>query len=111
MLKKLLTMFIIIGLVFSTDYTEQEKRDLSQEAMMKMAGEIFKVAMKAKREFQSNQLREELIEKNQQISKLNDKVKLLQVARSVGGESTKEVKLKINEMVREIDKCIAQINR
>ena len=53
----------------------------------------------------------ELTEKNQQISELNDKVKLLQIARSVGGESTKEVKLKINEMVREIDKCIAQINR
>lgn len=53
----------------------------------------------------------ELTEKNQQIFDLNDKIKLLKVARSVGGESTKEVKLKINEMVREIDKCIAQINR
>jgi len=57
-------------------------------------------------------IREELTEKNQQISELNDKVKLLRIAGSVGGgESTKEVKLKINEMVREIDKCIAQINR
>ncbi|MDG1476306.1 MAG: hypothetical protein P8Q14_04105 [Vicingaceae bacterium] len=57
-------------------------------------------------------IREELTEKNQQISELNDKVKLLKIAGSVGGgESTKEVKLKINEMVREIDKCIAQINR
>jgi len=57
-------------------------------------------------------IREELTGKNQQISELNDKVKLLRIAGSVGGgESTKEVKLKINEMVREIDKCIAQINR
>ena len=57
-------------------------------------------------------IRKELTEKNQQISELNDKVKLLKIAGSVGGgESTKEVKLKINEMVREIDKCIAQINR
>jgi uncharacterized protein YjcR len=56
-------------------------------------------------------IKEELTEKNQQISELNDKVKLLKIAGSVGGESTKEVKLKINEMVREIDKCIAQINR
>jgi uncharacterized protein YjcR len=58
-----------------------------------------------------DQIKLELAEKNQQISGLNDKVKLLKVAGSVGGESTKEVKLKINEMVREIDKCIAQINR
>lgn len=57
-------------------------------------------------------IREELAERNQQITELNDKVKLLKIAGSVGGgESTKEVKLKINEMVREIDKCIAQINR
>jgi len=53
----------------------------------------------------------ELTEKNQQVSELNDKIKLLKIAGSVEGESTKEVKLKINEMVREIDKCIAQINR
>jgi uncharacterized protein YjcR len=53
----------------------------------------------------------ELTEKNQQILDLNNRVKLLKIAGSVGGESTKEVKLKINEMVREIDKCIAQINR
>ena len=53
-----------------------------------------------------------LKEKNQQILELNNKVKLLKIAGSVGeGESTREVKLKINEMVREIDKCIAQINR
>jgi hypothetical protein len=59
-----------------------------------------------------DQIKIELTEKNQQISELSDKVKLLKIAGSVGGgESTKEVKLKINEMVREIDKCIAQINR
>jgi len=57
-------------------------------------------------------IKQELTDKNQQISELNNKVKLLNIAKSVGGgESTKEVKLKINEMVREIDKCIAQINR
>ena len=56
-------------------------------------------------------IKKELTEKDQQISQLTDKIKLLKIAGSVGGESTKEVKLKINEMVREIDKCIAQINR
>jgi len=59
-----------------------------------------------------DEIRLELTEKNQQILELNNKVKLLKIAGSVGeGESTREVKLKINEMVREIDKCIAQINR
>ena len=59
-----------------------------------------------------DEIRIELTEKNQQILELNNKVKLLKIAGSVGeGESTREVKLKINEMVREIDKCIAQINR
>jgi uncharacterized protein YjcR len=56
-------------------------------------------------------VKKELEDKNQQILELNDKLKLLKLAKNVGGESTKEVKLKINEMVREIDKCIAQINR
>jgi len=56
-------------------------------------------------------LKEELKNKDQQLSALNDKIKTLKIAGSVGNESTKDVKLKINEMVREIDKCIAQISR
>ena len=67
-----------------------------------------------KNENLSNELKkvkQELTEKSQQVSELNDKIKLLKIAGSVDGEGTKEVKLKINEMVREIDKCIAQINR
>mgnify|MGYP005989187113 CR=1 FL=1 len=74
------------------------KQILLQEKNEKLSNEI-------------DQIRLELAEKNQQILELNNKVKLLRIAKSVGGESTKEVKLKINEMVREIDKCIAQINR
>ena len=60
---------------------------------------------------QIEKIEKELVEKSQQISDLEDKVKMLKIAGSVDSESTKEVKLKINEMVREIDKCIAQINR
>ncbi len=75
------------------------KQILLEEKNEKLSNEIDKIKI-------------ELTEKNQQISELNDKVKLLKIAGSVGGgESTKEVKLKINEMVRESDKCIAQINR
>ena len=62
MLKKLIIIIAIIGLIISTNYTEQEKFDLSHEAMQKMMAEIFKEAMKVKRNFQSNQLREELLE-------------------------------------------------
>ena len=60
---------------------------------------------------QIKKVNNELEEKIQQVSELEDKVKMLKIAGSVDNESTKEVKLKINEMVREIDKCIAQINR
>jgi 23S rRNA maturation-related 3'-5' exoribonuclease YhaM len=73
------------------------------------------ILLEGKNEKLSNeidQVKLELTEKNLQVLALNDRVKLLKIAGSVGGEeSTKEVKLKINEMVREIDKCIAQINR
>ena len=62
MFKRIVITATQIGLIFSTNYTEQEKRDLSKEAMIKMAAEIFKEAMKVKRNFQSNQLREELLE-------------------------------------------------
>ena len=46
-------------------------------------------------------------------SKLEDQYKALQIARSVSGDNDKNlaIKLKINELVREIDKCIAQLNR
>lgn len=57
------------------------------------------------------ELKEELAQKNQQIEGFENKVTLLKLAKSVGNESTKDVKLKINEMVREIDKCIAKISQ
>ena len=49
-----------------------------------------------------------------EISQLQEQVKLLKLAKQLEGDSvkdTKEVKLKINEMVREIDKCIALMNK
>lgn len=56
-------------------------------------------------------LKEELVQKSQQIEALENNLKLLKLAKSVDKESTKDVKLKINEMVREIDKCIAKISQ
>ena len=67
---------------------------------------------------ENNKLKEEvdrlvknLDEKNQQVMELTNKVNVLKISGSVGNESTKDVKLKINELVREIDSCIAQINK
>jgi len=45
---------------------------------------------------------------------LNEQVKLLKLASQIEGKeigSNKDVKLMINEMVREIDKCIALLNK
>lgn len=48
------------------------------------------------------------------ISQLNEQVKMLKLASQIDVNevgSTKDVKLMINEMVREIDKCIALLNK
>lgn len=53
----------------------------------------------------------ELKIKDQRVSELNEKQKIITLAGSLpSGESRKDVKLKINDMVREIDKCIALLN-
>ena len=48
-----------------------------------------------------------------ELESFDEKVKMLKMAKSLEGdsESNKEMKLKINELVREIDKCIALLNK
>ncbi|MBM78686.1 MAG: hypothetical protein CL846_09400 [Crocinitomicaceae bacterium] len=49
-----------------------------------------------------------------EIDSLNEKIKMLKLAKKIegsGDEKNKDLKLMINEMVREIDKCIALINK
>ena len=49
-----------------------------------------------------------------EITTLNDKIKMLKLAKNIEGsgeEKNKDLKLMINEMVREIDKCVALINK
>jgi len=49
-----------------------------------------------------------------EINTLNDKIKMLKLAKNIEGsgeEKNKDLKLMINEMVREIDKCVALINK
>ena len=63
---------------------------------------------------QLKKLDEEKTNLQNEINQLQEQVKLLKLAKQLEGGSvkdTKEVKLKINEMVREIDKCIALMNK
>ena len=49
-----------------------------------------------------------------EINELKDKYKILKMSKKLDGDQTensKEFKLKINEMVKEIDKCIALLNK
>ena len=58
-------------------------------------------------------LNAQLQENEKQIVALQDKVKLMNISKSVDTtkEDVKATRLKINEYVREIDKCIALLNK
>ena len=58
-------------------------------------------------------LNAQLQEKKKQVVTLQDKVKLMNISKSVdvSKKEIKETRLKINEYVREIDKCIALLNK
>ena len=70
---------------------------------------------------ENNKLNQDILSAGQEItylknkiSDLNEKVKMLKLASQIDGKevgSTKDVKLMINEMVREIDKCIALLKK
>jgi len=54
---------------------------------------------------------QQLKHKESQLDELGEKQKLIMLAKSLpSDEGRKDVKLKINDMVREIDKCIALLN-
>ena len=54
----------------------------------------------------------EIEQKNIEINALRDKIKIISISKSVDASKgeIKQTKLKINEYIREIDKCIAQLN-
>jgi FtsZ-binding cell division protein ZapB len=58
-------------------------------------------------------LNAQLQQKEKQIVALQDKVKLMNISKSVdtSEEDVKATRLKINEYVREIDKCISLLNK
>ena len=60
-----------------------------------------------------DQMLQKVDEYKNTIYKLEEKNKVIKLAKTLAGanEDSVEVKLKINELVREIDKCIALLNR
>ena len=59
-------------------------------------------------------LKSDLSERKEEIRRLEEKIKLLRITKSVvtqDVEKNKESRQKINEYVREIDKCIALLNK
>lgn len=61
----------------------------------------------------NNALTVKLQDKEEQVIALQDKVKLMSISKSVdiNKDGIKATRLKINEYVREIDKCIALLNK
>ncbi|MCI2228367.1 hypothetical protein MC378_04245 [Polaribacter sp. MSW13] len=59
----------------------------------------------------STRLQHQLIEKEQLLIKQKKEYDLLKIAKTINGSSTdtKDTKLKINTLIREIDKCIIQL--
>ena len=63
---------------------------------------------------ENNKLKSDLSDKDESIKNLEEKIKLLRITKSVStqdDERNKESRQKINEYVREIDKCIALLNK
>jgi uncharacterized coiled-coil DUF342 family protein len=59
-----------------------------------------------------NTLESELIEKNETVKDLMHQMNIRKMAKEIftGADDGKETKQKINELLREIDKCIALLN-
>jgi peptidoglycan hydrolase CwlO-like protein len=61
----------------------------------------------------NHELKKHIDEQKQTIKELEEKNKILKLSKSISGnnENTHELKLKINELIREIDKCTALLNK
>ncbi|MFN4234531.1 MAG: hypothetical protein ACK4IK_06970 [Bacteroidia bacterium] len=65
-------------------------------------------------EFQLAELKLKIEQQNEIIKDLEERNKILKLAKSLNGnadENISGIKLKINELVKEIDKCVALLNR
>ena len=57
------------------------------------------------------QLNEEIAQLRLEINELEDRNNVLKLAGNSTEGSNRDMKLKLNELVREVDKCIAQFNK
>ena len=59
-----------------------------------------------------NKLQHQLILNQQELENQKKNFEVLKIAKTINGskENTRETKLKINALIREIDKCIIQLN-
>jgi len=59
----------------------------------------------------STKLQQEILEKEQLLADQEKNFKMLKIAKTIEGssENTRDTKLKINALIREIDKCIIQL--
>jgi uncharacterized protein YoxC len=78
--------------------------------------QLYQSVQKEKEEIltENNKLESDLSDKEKTIKRLEEKIKLLRITKSVSAqddERNKESRQKINEYVREIDKCIALLNK
>ena len=62
---------------------------------------------------QHNHLTQTIAEQKQTIKELEERSKVLKLSKTLSNtnENTTELKLKINELIREVDKCIALLNK
>ena len=60
----------------------------------------------------SSKLQHQLLENKQLLEQREEQFKLLKIAKTieVSDNSTRDTKFKINALIREIDKCIVQLN-
>lgn len=56
-------------------------------------------------------LENDLTQKSKELDELTEKNKILRIAGKGNEDDNREIKLKINEIMREVDKCIAQLNQ
>lgn len=62
-----------------------------------------------------NAFKNKIDDKNKKILELEEKIKLLKLAKTISSDSTEysektELKRKINEYIKEVDKCIGMLN-
>lgn len=57
------------------------------------------------------ELEETMTKQSVELDELKEKNKILKIAARSNEGDNREIKLKINEIVREVDKCIAQLNQ